>query len=247
MKLIRLSPSKVESFRLFYEEAYNGMITQEVIAQRLRGEPFEDNYKTVMGSAFHDMIENGEKNFQFGELGWTWEGSDVFVPTFCDYSMRSAKEWRDQHSDAAYEVWMTDKYVIATGQDVYNVEVVLRVDVVDPLRVFDHKTKIGTPDSYLDRWDSLQWKMYAAAFPEASEFIYVNWLFNQKKIRGGDPIYEYSLKTPEQYGRYQREYVIKVTGRERDEVEGWIGHVIRFAERKGIIQDMEVEEFTKVS
>jgi len=63
MKRLSISPSKLEGFRIFYEEEYNGVKTAEDVIASIKGE-FIRNEKMIMGSAYHQLIEHGGERYK---------------------------------------------------------------------------------------------------------------------------------------------------------------------------------------
>ena len=62
MKTVRLSPSKLEQFRKYFDSEFNGFITKETVLDYFSGKT-EFKQHINFGTAFQLIIENGAEQY----------------------------------------------------------------------------------------------------------------------------------------------------------------------------------------
>lgn len=163
MRKLVVSPSRIETFRCFIDEEYNGVITQDQVIQDIRGER-KFTPKIDFGSAFHAIIEHGTESFESFEDGrGKWyvvpvQGPDGDVPyDIHESEITEALKYRNRYSQNVYEPKINAK--IQIGNDL--VIVAMRIDALNGLCVHEQKTT-SRPSGLHDKYyKSIQWKMYA--------------------------------------------------------------------------------------
>ncbi len=165
--MIYLSPSKLETFRLYYTEAWNGYITKDRVIASIKGEQ-EFSGPALRGSSFHKLIEDDPEKyakidlikydapFEDGQKQyWEVPNSAGEVNIFGPLEVASAIEYKNEIPGASHEVryrWMYRD----------NVCIRMIIDVIWGDFIDDVKTS-EKPKKYSDFEDSLQWKIYCLA------------------------------------------------------------------------------------
>lgn len=156
-KLIKLSPSKLETWRKYMAEEYAGTITKEKVIASITGEQ-EWSKKATFGSAAHLVM-------QFGAEKYHDEGSGKYI--IKDGQMPEAvvintyKElylFDDFHNKHPNMVWETPA-TLMLNVDGVDVQLSMRIDGMEGTYV--HENKTGENDLDFDLYDrSYQWRIY---------------------------------------------------------------------------------------
>lgn len=230
--LLKLSPSKLEQFRLFCTDAYNGMITQERMIDDIKGVPFETNAAMELGNAVHAAVEKGHEAFEPQAGGYyQFLEKSAYTPSIDVYAMDKALEWREKIGPCLYEQWESIQIPVVGEHGNYDVQMTLRVDALTPDGVHDHKTSAKSIGKYIDRQNAVNWKVYALKYPGLDVYIW-NWLFSKER---GE--FKYNLK--QDYGRHSEVYKLDTTDAERD-VMYWLTRMVRFIERQDLTRCISV-------
>lgn len=157
MKLLRLSPSKVEKYRQYNEDEYNGFITKEKLIEGLKGEEVWTP-KAEFGSAFHLVLQFGANKYYNRKTGYFHIKDDQMPEeVIVEYSeIELADQYHKAHPHMVWEVKNKFDYVL-DGQ--YQITFNMRFDAMAGLRVKEHKTTSRAFD-YDFYYRSLQWKVY---------------------------------------------------------------------------------------
>jgi len=219
MVKLSISPSKIEQFRLFYTEAFNGFITQENIITYLRGEQeWKDEMRFV--SAYHAMIEFGPEKF-FDPVRGVYVYTEDRMPgeiVLTKSELLPAIEYRAKYPGMINE--MKAKYWTEVAG--YRVLINMRIDGMNGLVV--HERKTGKRTNGFDYYQaSTQWKCYALA-TECKLIQYD--IFKYNEPRSGPRKVEY-IDPPYQFMPY--------TGMKND-VDHWIGQLIHFCEINNLMK-----------
>jgi len=219
MKKLVISPSKLEQFRLFYTEAFNGFITQESIIIDIKG---EKEWSTAMrfGSAFHGIIEHGPEPYYDSSSGkyiYTEEGLDEQVILEAG-EIQPAIDYRHRYPNMLNEM-KARHYMKVSG---YDVLINMRIDGMNGLVVHERKTS-KRPSDVDHYYKSLQWKCYAlatdCAYVQYDIFKYTEPKKGPRKVTYIDPPYQY----------------IPYPDIERD-VALWVARLISFCEVQGLMK-----------
>jgi hypothetical protein len=146
----RVSVSVLEKFRRF-REGLTQYDTEGALLDAITGK-FEGNDKTMIGGAFHKIIEKYNRDFVSGEL-FT---DGIF---FSQDQAQVAVNYRNEHKKMIKEVSISKNY------DAGNIiiQVSARADGVEGLCIRDAKTKFSPP-SATEYFNSYQWRFYLDMF-----------------------------------------------------------------------------------
>jgi len=144
-------------------------LEQELIGPRVPTEAMS------RGTAFHSMIENGTARYFTGtvyqvlepELGIEWEWSQK--------EANEVERLRAKYPGMIHE--MKEKVLFQI--DGTDVVMNLRLDALYLNTVLEFKTKSSTP-SYMEYFNSVQWRCYLVAVPDCSQVRYHVFQFNTK-------------------------------------------------------------------
>jgi hypothetical protein len=172
MKL-KISPSQLEQWRLCYLGKYGK--TDADFIHYLTSQ-FEKTDAMSLGSAFHEVLENGPEKYVQPD-GWlkVFERDLGKFWYFNPECGQAAIEFRKQYANMFHEVkgqlsWSAGGYEIVSN---------MKVDGIHGVYIHEMKTsksKRGTADQ--DYFDSMQWRMYLLKFPEIKSVIYTKFLFD---------------------------------------------------------------------
>lgn len=167
-EILSISPSKLETFRKYYDEEYQGFITEEKLIQTIIGETFEWSEAMVRGSAYHKVIEHGAADFfKDGQYLVPIENRDGSVVDTIEFSwqeLQAAEKYRSDYPGAIFEVNHEYKFPCAG----HIIHMNMFIDTMWGNEIHDHKTTDKPPggvgNSIVDSYHrSLQWKIYMVA------------------------------------------------------------------------------------
>lgn len=219
-KLI-ISPSKLEQFRCYYDEEYNGKIQIEDIIEYLEGKT-KWEARMNYGSAIHAVLEYGhEKYLQPDGICHIKEDDFPEAITIPLETLKPVIDYREKYPKVIHEVKIK-KTVKVAG---YDVVLNMRVDGMLGLGVHEHKNPQDKGFTTYESYEkSSQWKVYLYA--TGANFVQYN-IFKWKntKKRGFEII-------PVTYTYY------RYPNMEWD-VISLIQHLINFCERQQLIHLLE--------
>lgn len=154
---LSFSPSKLEQFRKFYHEEYNGTVTPQKVIESIMGKvPWKQEMTT--GSAYHLIIENG------GEPYWSDKENKYVVfdkesketVLFTKNEAEPAIIYRNAHPGLIFEV--PNKWTFNLNG--FEITMNMRFDAGYGLDIHEHKTVYKSGWHIETYEDSLQWKIY---------------------------------------------------------------------------------------
>lgn len=229
MGILSFSPSKLEFFRKFIHEEYNGWFTRERVIDNIKGIQ-ERSFKANLGTAIHEVLEKGYKPYYDSERKIylvTVENRDEDVPNdifeFNDNELAFIKQYYDTHKRVVNEIPLELKLKIQ-GNDVI---MRMRLDQMQGISVTDHKTSDKEPK--IDEFErSVQWKLYLLA-TGAKIFNYNH--IQYKKLKKD---IEYRLIPKSwQFYPYPEMY---------NDILGWGNRFINFCKIEGLIEYIQYKE-----
>ena len=161
--MYRISVTSLEKFRRFVAGA-SPFDTEESLLDTLSGE-FKGNEYTFIGTAFHNIVEQGEAAYTFGADGIRSmvDGTEVIM----SYEQAfTALRYRYRMPEAIYEVPVGKDYLTAA----FPIHVTGRADVILGNDVRDIKTKYSAPKAE-EYMESCQWRFYLEMF-NADRFVF---------------------------------------------------------------------------
>lgn len=155
---LMISPSKLETYRKFKDEEWNGFITEEAVITDIKGEK-EWSAKMTFGTAFHAVLEHGHERYLQDDGLYHIKVDDMPEEIICTFEeLIPAIEHRIAHPYMVHEIkakhWLKIKG--------YNVLLNMRVDGAEGLRVHEHKTT-SKPVELEGYERSIQWRIYLLA------------------------------------------------------------------------------------
>lgn len=172
---LKLSPSKIESFRLYLDEEYNGTITKKSFIETITGVKSYSK-KADFGTAFHLVMEKGAGRFynEKTKLYDIRDDKDLVSPIICTWNeIRLADEFHKRYPSMNYETWLAPVIQL----DNYSITLNLRIDGLLGNEIHENKTSTrGLNVDFYER--SSQWKSYMVA--TTAEVVQYN-LFNYKE------------------------------------------------------------------
>lgn len=174
MQKIFVSPSKLETFRKYFTNAYNGYITEEKVIEAVTG---VRSWSPAMmrGTSWHRLIEEETEQF-FNEKTGLYEvtvkekiSEDKTVVetfTFAKESVELVHDYKVKYDGFVSEI--PHKWVFTWNG--YEVTINMRIDSMFGYEVHDHKTS-DKPPELKNHEDSHQWRIYLLA-TEAKLFQY---------------------------------------------------------------------------
>ena len=153
----RVSVSVLEKFRRFLS-GVTQYDTEQAVLESITGK-FTGNDKTMIGGAFHKIIEKFNRDFVTGELF-----TDGIY--FSQDQAQVAVNYRNEHKAMIHEVPILKKY---DTRD-FIIQVSARADGVEGNVIRDAKTKFSTPLP-TEYFNSYQWRFYLDMF-ELPAFAY---------------------------------------------------------------------------
>lgn len=223
MDTISFSPSKLEVFRKFIDEEYNGWFTKEKVIEQIKGEQ-KASFAANRGTAIHEIIEHGYDKYFNKDTGLyhviveNRDGTEPEVFDFHPEHIKPVMEYHDKHKRAVNEIPLQLRLKVGC----YNVVMRMRVDAMHGLAVIDHKTSDKEPK--VDEYErSVQWKLYLLA-TQGKMFNYNHFQIREPK-RG-----------PEK-GKViitRREWSLFPYPEMESDIIGWCNRFINFCEVEGL-------------
>lgn len=164
MARLKLSPSKIETYRKYLVEEYAGTITAEKVIASIKGEE-QWSKQATFGSAAHLVMQFGaekyldkdEKSKTFGK--YVIKDHDMPEAVILTYS--EIELFDKFHVDHPNMVWES-KAVLVLNVDGHEVTINMRIDGMEGLTI--HENKTGKNDLDFDFFEaSFQWKCYLLA------------------------------------------------------------------------------------
>lgn len=153
-----MSPSKIENFRLYVDEEYNGSITLEETIKYIQG---KKEWKSTMnyGSAIHAVLEHGHlKYLKKGGVCVIKEDDFPEPITMSLEELAPVIEYRRKHPQLISEIKLT--YELIRPNKI--IQIPMRIDGMEGIVVHEHKN----PENgyHLEDYErSVQWKIYLVA------------------------------------------------------------------------------------
>lgn len=180
MREVRLSPSKLEKFRLYIHEEYNGTITKEKVIDSITGKE-KWSPQATFGAAFGAVIRYGKEKY-WNPRTKTYHVQDEDMPSpviLYEEDVKHAQTFHVEHPLATYETWVWHHIYV----DGIKVTFPMRCDIVEGLIIREVKTTAGSINFEMyDR--SLQWRLYIDALKaEFVQYHVFKYFKPTKKIR----------------------------------------------------------------
>lgn len=231
LPVISFSPSKLETFRKYMDEEYNGYFTKEMIIDDIKGLR-KSSKKADFGTAIHEILEHGyAKYYDKREGAYIVDVADrdtgeINKFRFTDEDLDPVKIYYDTHLNAVNEISM-ELEIKVRG---YIVRMRMRVDQIIGNVVTDHKTSDKEPK--VDDFErSLQWQAYLLA-TELNIFNY-NFFRYQEPKRGVNAGRIIITNLEWQFFRYpEMEAKFKL----------WCGKFIDFCQLNGLMDYLKYKE-----
>lgn len=159
MMRINLSPSKIEKYRQYLKEEYNGFITKNKLIDTIKG---LDKWtpKAEFGSAFHAVIEHGAAKYLNNETGnYHIQDKDMPSAVICTFNeIQLADQFHKNHPHMTFETWLAPEIKIDNNIIVLR----MRIDGLEGDQIHEQKTTARQLDvDFYHR--SQQWKTYVMA------------------------------------------------------------------------------------
>lgn len=207
---LQISPSQLETFRKYYEEVFNGMVTENDVIEAVKR---RTSYKPEMGTgeAYHKVIEHGHEKFHKPEIAvnvyevpvtiWYEDRKVEVFETFLYSELVPAIKYREKHKGLIFEVnnaWTFDL-------NEFKITIEMRMDAMHGSYIHENKT-------VYDSWkmeqfeDSLPWQIYLIACDSPRITFNVFEIFNKREedIQRRVKCFSFDL-----YKEDQMEYTIK--------------------------------------
>lgn len=216
MVKISLSPSKVETFRKFYEEEMNGIVTEESVVQSIMGTT-EWKPAMIFGSAFHKILEVDAKAFYdpVKKLYFVQDDQMPEAVVMVQSEVDVANRYREAYPNMVHEI----KAKHRTQINEYDVTINMRIDGMCGVTV--HEKKTAARFFGIEGFErSMQWRFYAMA-TECRIVQYDVFIVTEPKT--GPRNIEHK---PFQFIPYREM---------KADTDRWILQLIRFAEDRGLM------------
>lgn len=170
-----MSPSKIENFRLYIDEEYNGSISLNDAIKSIKGESV---WKSGMnyGSAIHAVLEYGhQKYLKKGGICIIKEDDFPESIRMTLEELYPVIEYRRRYPNLISEIKLTHRLTLPRC----TVQIPMRIDAMNGLVVHEHK---NTKNSFhLEDYErSVQWKIYLVA----TKALYLQYnIFVWKKLK----------------------------------------------------------------
>lgn len=218
---LQISPSQLETFRKFYEEVFDGMVTEQDVIEAVKR---RTSYKPEMGTgeAYHKVIEQGHEKFHKPDIAinhyevpvqiWYEEKRIEVTEIFTYAELLPAIRYREKHKGLIFEV--PNHWNFEYGE--YQVTIEMRMDAMHGNYVHENKTVYSS-------WkmegfeNSLPWQIYlvSADSPRITFNIFEILSKREEDIQRRVSCFSFDL-----YREEQMEYDIK----------DWVGLYIQFLE-----------------
>lgn len=171
MVTLSISPSKLEQFRKYEDEAMNGFITEEKVIESIKTKQLPSD-ALKLGLAYHKILEEGHEKFQTiyrGEQFYKVTGNRIGSLGFSHPQILPAVRLRHRLQNATFEVGLETE--VDLGK--YKVKSLQRVDALLGLQIHEFKTTSSKyVPRYSDFYDSIQWRFYLLSLPDAQSVNY---------------------------------------------------------------------------
>ena len=176
MSVIGISPSNLELFRRHQVGAPYAPETGDQLEAELMGR-VETSEAMSRGTAFHELIEHGTGPYHNPKSNtFVVFEKDLGVNWTFDFNTAAQAEFvRAEFRGMQNEVWNT----LEMESGAHVVKMRMRHDALFFNWVLEFKTT-GTPKTWLDYYDSVQWRCYLLALPDAELSHYRVFRFNPK-------------------------------------------------------------------
>lgn len=155
---LRISPSKLEKFRLHVTEAYFGTITKEAVIDYIKGISVPTE-RMDWGTAFHTIIEEGPEGYFDQELGVCQVPvKSGAIITLDKEDVDAALNYRAAYPTMVHELAINN-YFQVNGHEV---QMKMILDGINGTDVHECKTT-DKPADYSKYENSIQWRCYALA------------------------------------------------------------------------------------
>lgn len=181
-----ISPSKLETFRKYLAQEYQGFITREKVVEAIRGET-KWTPQANFGSGFHYLIEHGPEQF-FDKTTGLYKVQDDQMPEPVFYTEREVQHvrvFKAAYPNMKFEAW----HSLDLEVDGVPVKMPMRIDGLNGLEIHEQKTS-GKPASVDFYERSLQWKIYLQA-TGANLVQYNTWYYCKPNKSDRDHTIEY--------------------------------------------------------
>lgn len=224
---LQCSVSKIEQFRKYIHEAYNGFIKNEDVIKSIKGEQV---YKPAMvfGTAYHALIEGVEQGVMQDAAGYVVKTSDMPESVFISHGLAThAAQYRAKYPAMTHEVNISKVY---HGPG-FRMLVKGRVDGLNVLDIHDAKTTERNP-SYDDWFETYQWRLYLDML-NTKKFFYDFFVLHKK---GGEVDRIKTITIP--FSTYP-----EIT----DDCMKLITYYVEFCKVHGLMEYLQVKEKTSAT
>lgn len=227
--MLSITPSKLEVFRKYIHEEYNGWFTEEKVIEQIMGTQ-KSSFKANLGTAIHEILEKGYERYFDGKTGLYSvkvrvkdQPDEVFE--FKPLELTTVMEYVNTHKSAIHEVPL-EMNLEVNGHEVL---IRMKIDQIMGVSVTDHKTSDKEP-KHDDFEASLQWRIYLLA-TQAKFFTYNHFQYrwSQRGKKGDLSI-------------IRREFPLYPYEKMLNEVKGWIQHFIIFCEKHDLMDYIQYKE-----
>jgi hypothetical protein len=148
---LSISPSKLENFRKYYDEEFNGYVTAEKVIESIKGETVWSESMSK-GSAYHEMIEYGPDPYKLenGIYRVVPEVGDPLI--FNQQEVDPIYQYREEHPGLTFEI--PHSYSVSVAG--HSITMNMRIDAFWGNEVHDQKTT-SKPPALANYEKSLQW------------------------------------------------------------------------------------------
>lgn len=157
---VRLSPSKLEQFRKYFDEEMFGFITKDKVLDYFRGTATFQRHVDI-GTAYHALIEDGPEEYWCSDKKCFVYDKDKSVDPV-HITVNEAKPglaYRDKYPGIVHEC--PAEITIQVGK--YEVLIPMKIDGIRGIGLHEVKTKHSALGGVEDYERSIQWKIYLLA------------------------------------------------------------------------------------
>lgn len=167
--------TQLEKFRR-YMDSVSPFDTEQSVIDTLSGE-FKGNEYTWIGTAFHKIVEEGEKAWENGMV--RTGGGDVKMN---ESQKNVAMAYRNSMPEAFHETRLNKVFQTRFGE----VDISGCADIIHGNVIHDIKTKYSSPNQQ-EYIDSCQWRFYLEIF-DANQFVFdlFHFMNYKKEVNGFD-------------------------------------------------------------
>lgn len=155
-KLIKLSPSKLETWRKYMHEEYAGTITKEKVIASITGDQ-EWTPKATFGSAAHAVMQFGAEKYHDESGKYIIQDGQMPTPVVIN-TYKELYLFDNFHNTHPNMVWESSA-TLMLNVDGIDCQLNMRIDGMEGTTV--HENKTGENDLDYDLYDqSYQWRIY---------------------------------------------------------------------------------------